>query len=261
MSIATSKIHFSCLFLICSTQFAQSLSDGLLSSPMEGPHALARRNNGQHNDTNPQLDSLSVGMWIIRLHLAQYCITGKYPTWFHRFARLATENALDKNNTSTKSVIPCQPSTHRSVGLLIFTQAAVSLLQNASRYICRNIVELIDMQNDSLATAATTPGHKQLHISTLFPSYSSSRKITSSSLASGRNDVDDGTTSVSTTTTCTICRMDRNYPAAPSTCGHVCCWRCLTQWVSTVRPECPLCRSPCKPQDIIALYDYDLPPS
>ena len=257
MSIAPSTIHSDCLFYPALLNLRQSLGDALFSSPMEGPHALARRNNGQHNDTDPQLDSLSVGIWIIRLHLAQYCFTGKYPTWLHRFARLATENVLDKNNISMKSGIPCQPSTYRSVGLLIFTQAAVSLLQNASRYICRKIVERIEKQHDSLAPATTPPGHKQLPISTLFPSSSSPRNITSSSLASGRNDVDDGTTSVSTTTTCTICRMDRNYPAAPSTCGHVCCWRCLTQWVSTVRPECPLCRSPCKPQDIIALYDYD----
>ena len=223
---------------------------------MEGPHALARRHDGQNNGATSQLSSYSVGMWIIRLHLAQYCITGKYPTWFHRFAGLTTGEVRDNvnnNNKSTKSEIPCQPSTYRSVGLLIFTQAAVSFSQNASKYVCRKIVDQLEKQKLS---ASSVKSHKQQFV--LFPP---SRNNSSSTVVQ-----DDGTTpsiipttAVATSAHCTICRMDRTHPAAPSTCGHVCCWACLTQWVSTVRPECPLCRSPCKPQDVIALHDYDLP--
>jgi peroxin-10 len=38
-------------------------------------------------------------------------------------------------------------------------------------------------------------------------------------------------------------------------CGHVFCWKCLQQWVSS-RGECPLCRTACLPQDILALHSY-----
>jgi peroxin-10 len=54
--------------------------------------------------------------------------------------------------------------------------------------------------------------------------------------------------------------MDRHHPAAPSSCGHVFCWNCLMQWVSTVRPQCPLCRAPCRPQDVLPLYNYEQQP-
>jgi hypothetical protein len=40
-------------------------------------------------------------------------------------------------------------------------------------------------------------------------------------------------------------------------CGHICCWNCLNQWVINVRPECPLCRAPCKRQEIILLHQYE----
>lgn len=197
---------------------------------MEGPHALARRNDGTQQST------LSIGMWIIRLHLAQYCITGKYPTWFHRLTGLSMVETRD-NTSMTKCGIPCRPSTYRSVGLLIFTQAALSLLQKASNSFCRYLV-------DHLERRRLTSGHKQAPVSSLFPSIQASSTI------------QDGSSGRHSGVTCAICRVDRTHPAAPSGCGHVCCWSCLMQWVSAVRPECPLCRSPCRPQDIIALHDY-----
>mmetsp|Transcript_17752 Transcript_17752/g.21704 ORF Transcript_17752/g.21704 Transcript_17752/m.21704 type:complete len:127 (+) Transcript_17752:29-409(+) len=55
---------------------------------------------------------------------------------------------------------------------------------------------------------------------------------------------------------CAICMSSREHPAASTTCGHVFCWNCIQHWIATVRPECPLCRSPTKAQDVIALYNY-----
>ena len=55
---------------------------------------------------------------------------------------------------------------------------------------------------------------------------------------------------------CGICKLPRVHPAISSHCGHVFCWRCLYQWTSTVRQECPLCRAACRPQEILALYRY-----
>ena len=55
---------------------------------------------------------------------------------------------------------------------------------------------------------------------------------------------------------CGICLNERVHPAAPSACGHVFCWDCVLHWVGNVRAECPLCRAPTRPQDIIPLYNY-----
>lgn len=60
----------------------------------------------------------------------------------------------------------------------------------------------------------------------------------------------------STELVCGICKLPRVHPAIPKACGHVFCWKCLYQWVAVTRPECPLCRAPCRAQDIMALYHY-----
>lgn len=41
--------------------------------------------------------------------------------------------------------------------------------------------------------------------------------------------------------------------AAP--CGHVYCWKCVTQWC-TSNPTCPLCRSRCRSQELVLLRHY-----
>ena len=60
----------------------------------------------------------------------------------------------------------------------------------------------------------------------------------------------------SDTMSCGICKLPRSHPAISSHCGHVFCWKCLYQWTSTVRQECPLCRAACRPQAILPLYRY-----
>mmetsp|Transcript_2332 Transcript_2332/g.3383 ORF Transcript_2332/g.3383 Transcript_2332/m.3383 type:complete len:353 (+) Transcript_2332:243-1301(+) len=61
---------------------------------------------------------------------------------------------------------------------------------------------------------------------------------------------------LSTGQVCGICQQKRRNPAVPKSCGHIFCWECLYKWVSNTRPECPLCRAPCKPQHVVALYRY-----
>jgi peroxin-10 len=200
-------------------------------------------------------------MWMIRLHLAQYCITGKYPTWFHRLAGLAMETADATNHghhqhgsmhRKTSHDINCRPTMHRSVGLLIGIQAAVTVFRTlANRWILW-VADRLEERQRVMAAATSNDDKKSLPV------------LASSSLFHSSTETEQQQQAgvpVSATTTCAICRMDRLHPAAPSSCGHVFCWNCLIQWVSTVRPECPLCRSPCRPQDMIALYDYGLPHS
>jgi Ring finger domain len=155
---------------------------------------------------------LTIGRWILRLHLAHYCLTGRYPTWVHCVWDLSLQR-----NQSTRISDP--PNSHPLVAKLILIQAGATLAQSFARR---------------------------------FASYMASKQI-----ASTREQHElCGPTNLLSLQLCGICRMPRIHSAIPSSCGHVFCWTCLYQWVSTVRPKCPLCRSACRPQDIVALYNY-----
>lgn len=47
---------------------------------------------------------------------------------------------------------------------------------------------------------------------------------------------------------CTLCLSPITDPSC-APCGHIYCWDCLQNWCSE-RPECPLCRQKCHPQQI-----------
>ena len=38
-------------------------------------------------------------------------------------------------------------------------------------------------------------------------------------------------------------------------CGHMFCWECIVNWCLK-KPECPLCRQACRPQELLCLYGY-----
>lgn len=155
---------------------------------------------------------LSIGRWILRLHLAHYCLTGRHPTWLHRFWNLHL-----KRNQATRISDP--PTAHPLIGKLILIQAGATLVKSCAHWVAFY-----------LASKPITSSPEPAEVRS--PAHLQSLQL------------------------CGICRMPRTQSAIPSSCGHIFCWKCLYQWVSTVRAECPLCRSACRPQDILALYNY-----
>ena len=191
-----------------------------------GPHMI-RSNHG-----NTQT-SFSIGMWLVRLHLAQYLISGKYPSWLFRLAGVQVQ---PQRQSSSAERISAKPNTNALLGYLILTQASVTFGRHTLNFLAHWIADYLERRKNKRQAALSDTA------SSIFPKASKSpihieRPAKSQSY-------------------CSICRLPRSNPAAPSSCGHVCCWDCLIQWTSSVRPECPLCRSPCRPQDIIALHCY-----
>lgn len=196
---------------------AKSLEPALSSEP-EGPHAIQDVSGRSSN-------ARTLGMWLVRLHLALYCINGQFPSIIHR---LLYRQPL-RLETGRSTALVHRPDSARIVGLLIATQAAWTLVQSVSR---AAIYWWVD------TTSALTPSD-------------------SSSQSCSIRFQGQAAIPVETENTCAICHQIRRFPACPVACGHVFCWHCLQQWVASNAAACPLCRKPSAARDIMLLYNYD----
>jgi len=72
-------------------------------------------------------------------------------------------------------------------------------------------------------------------------------------------DVSDESSLMGLPPQCLICLNACNSPTA-CVCGHVFCWRCITVWIAHKDERCSICRTPCKPQQLIPLNHYAVTP-
>jgi hypothetical protein len=219
----------------------------------------------------------TMAMWLVRLHLAQYLVTGKFPTILHRILRLELRNDTTTRATPSSSRrVVFQPNINRIIAGLILLQASGTLVGITCNWFARRTADLLLLyRNRSSISSSSSSAKNTTGLQIEDESQYFVGNTLSEYFSAGEGDRDEDRNSVvvkngdtftykngsgnnnSTTTTCAICRADRKHPAASISCGHVCCWSCLNQWVTNVRPECPLCRSPCRPQNIMALYHYE----
>ena len=191
----------------------------------------AETQHQQQWNSVPGSDNIQqAGRWLVKVQLAHYCLTGIYPTWLHRFSG---HNLI----SSEPSRIQFKPGTSRLLGLLLGAQVVATMIQASS----------------------TVASRWLLHQQQRRQSRDTSQQVESAPAIAFKSGSDQDLAVVPSTvgnSICSICKMERKHPSAPS-CGHVFCWKCLLHWVSAIRPECPLCRAPCRPQDVVALYNYE----
>jgi hypothetical protein len=210
------------------------------------PHELtgstsSNDNHGASTSVSARMDRLAgLYKWLIRLNLALFYVNGKYPSIIHRMCGLQVQQ-----QTSSKVKIIAERPAYNIIGLMILAQGGAKLVQS--------VVDLtIDAwysRKKKIEDARSEPQSIAGNIEAKVPSIDSFRKI------GERN----GTPSLSesfNTINCGICMNERKCPAIPIACGHVFCWKCIQHWIATVRHECPLCRSPTRPQDVIILRNY-----
>jgi hypothetical protein len=173
---------------------------------------------GPHRIVTTRQGPESLSKWIIRLALVRFLIYGNFSIWNLFGIRLKK----DHNN-----LLSNRPNLHRFVALLYLQQAATAGLLGVVHAMTKYWVQRNRRRNVPRNVPQTLEV-PDTHLQLTLPSDMS----------------------------CGICKLPRSDPAISSNCGHVFCWKCLYQWTSTVRQECPLCRTACRPQEILALYRY-----
>lgn len=235
----------------------------------EGPHILADSNVGSLSGSGDVYYSMA--SWLIRLHLAQYLVTGRFPTITHRFLGMQTQKDANPPNADGSATIQFRPNTNRIIAGLIILKASASSIRTISNQLAKFAANFLERRAPSVLHDESEQGilsataQLDTAMSKCFDIPHTSNGMAKESFLGVSSPV--GSNLLSTAdgrgggswsgTVCAICHTNRTHPAAPSTCGHVCCWNCLVHWVSTVRPECPLCRAPCRPQEVIPLYHYE----
>lgn len=178
--------------------------------------------------------------WCLRLYAAYYCLQTHDHDSHNRPRRslptpghfvLGHEVVTSDKAPHQESRLVNQPQSHHLVALLILSHSLGVGLQKVTAWCLGWIVEKnsATRRGGVIANTAEQP-----------------------------NATTTATTITPTSGICAICQQPRKHPACPVACGHVFCWTCLQKWIA-FRPECPVCRKASRPQDIVALYNYQAP--
>ena len=231
-----------------------SIVNALSSCSAGGPHDLPENANTLIQDNGIVHSSpilASVGYWLIRLQIAYHCLGGQFywPMW--TFLRRGTADTSTRKLTQDggrhavsdeRLHNPPQPQSVRILGFLILSHA----VKEGLRYLTRSYIHFSVRKSLHSKTTRLSGSENDKQVP-LFSSPSSSVDPKRRHENSKRQPV-----------SCSICQEPRTFPACSVHCGHIFCWSCLQQWVAS-KMECPVCRTSCRPQDILLLENYNGP--
>mmetsp|Transcript_62223 Transcript_62223/g.184036 ORF Transcript_62223/g.184036 Transcript_62223/m.184036 type:complete len:489 (-) Transcript_62223:31-1497(-) len=214
---------------------------------------------------NQSYHIVSVIKWALRLHLAIFYLEGKYPTWSHRLAGVRMTSSPSPGAVSCGKIVSDRPA-YRVLGLILVAQAASVLLGTAARmgidavhqwrirWEASAAEETRTIQRNEHETPESSDRVRQSCAESLERRVPSISSVGNS--APQRQRIRQSIDRLSSVPTCGICIRPRIHPAVSRNCGHVLCWECIQRWIGTVKEECPVCRAPAGPGDIIPLYGY-----
>jgi len=174
----------------------------------------------------------------LKLHLALFYLTGGY---FHLSKRLAKVRYLFVGSSTLD-----QPR-YTLLGVFVLMQLGIT----GAVFLSRHIISMIrERQTGGVPAAVVVADHSR---ALRTPSGSLGSSSAPSTLPP--QEFSSATESFGSNHKCPLCLSAREVPAA-SPCGHVFCWACALEWV-TQKPECPLCRAPAKPTDLVRVCHSD----
>ena len=210
------------------------------------PHELTGSNSSSENDgvsvnISARMDRL-VGLykWLIRLNLALFYVNGKYPSIIHRMCGLQVQQQI-----GSKVKIIAERPAYNVIGLMILAQGGAKLVQSVADLTIDAWYSRKKKIEDARSQQQSTTGNIEAKVPSIDSFLNTSKR-------NGTPSISESCSSIN----CGICMNERKCPAVPIACGHVFCWECIQHWIATVRHECPLCRSPTRPQDVIVLRNY-----
>ena len=239
-----------------------------ISSLPQGVHAFNRQDR-------PSIDSSSfdrytnIIKWLLRLHLALFYWNGVYPTVYHRLVGARVRDNVSPINpfmsiARLNGAIVANRPTYKPIAVLIFLQAMTAFVQSAAEASIEAVHKLQiayfswrRAQNRNFhGSASFQPigsdnSEREVYLDLVEERVPCAFSATDGQLKQKQTESRDKQFHP-----CGICLNERINPAASSRCGHVFCWNCILHWVSNVRAECPLCRAPIRPQDVLPLYNH-----
>ena len=160
------------------------------------------------------------------LHLCLFFLWGKYYEICRRLLRIRYKY-VEKSS---------EGSVYTRPGRLIMAQILISLLLFLYR-ICKS---LLKARSDFLASLHKWKSAQRYTLE-------NPQQPTPAAMPTTTDTQNDSSAE------CSLCYGQRENTTS-TVCGHLFCWQCVQTSVK-IKPECPQCREPCLPQQLVLIYN------
>jgi peroxin-10 len=248
---------------IGTTTTAQRSAD---TTPLDTQSSATNNNNTNSCITISQLLDIretDLLKYLFRLHLALFFFNSKYVSLLHRLTGISyRQKTAPGESNSKKTNYP----SYKLIASLIALEGVLELGEVAAKLSVKEwdmLCHWLDLYcfRHSRQRIVTVQQHRpvQTMLDDFIPGLNKSKEPqleTRQQITSLRQTQPIVVVSA-TRNSCGVCLNICETPAGAATrCGHVFCWKCILNWTVNVRPECPLCRAICAPQEVLALYNW-----